>query len=89
MRIGQGSCNKVWKAKHKVTGLLVAIKAVPNSVLKRLKRENGVSETQLLGLLSNHPNIINLVEDFEQAGNRYIVTTFEQGCSLLDYLSAH
>ena len=46
--IGGGSCNPVWQAKHKITGQIVAIKAINKQKYKQHTIENHISESEAL-----------------------------------------
>lgn len=63
-RIGAGSFAVVWKGKHKVTGLEVAIKEIPTEKLNKKLLDSLESEISILEK-SNHPNIVKLLGKVE------------------------
>ena len=74
--IGGGSCNPVWQAKHKITGQIVAIKAINKQKYKQHTIENHISESEALQRCHRSENVIQLVEEFQQEGQTFIVTKF-------------
>ena len=60
-QIGSGSFAVVWKGRHQVTGVEVAIKEIPTGKLNRKLQESLESEISILKR-ANHPNIIRLLE---------------------------
>ena len=48
--------------------------------------ENHISESQALYRCNGSENVAQLVEEFQQEGQTFIVTKFEQGGDLLSYL---
>ena len=69
-----------------MTGQRVAIKANETQKYKRLARENAISEAIAMHINQESKHVLNLVEDFEQDGQTYIVTKFVRGGDLLSYL---
>ncbi len=78
--LGSGAEGEVRKATCRQTGREVAI--------KRLHGRRGRSFYQELSLLSRlwHPNIVRLIDFYEQGTNRYLVYELCTGGSLQDYL---
>mgnify|MGYP000114256502 FL=1 len=58
-QIGSGSFAVVWKAKHRLTGMVVAVKEIAADKLNQKLCENLMSEIEILKRTS-HPNIIRL-----------------------------
>ncbi|SPQ98485.1 non-specific serine/threonine protein kinase [Plasmodiophora brassicae] len=73
--IGEGSFGKVYKARHKATGHLVAMKFITK------RRSQEVLLRQEIAILQdlNHPNIILLLDSFETNAEICLVTEFAQG----------
>jgi CheY-like chemotaxis protein len=84
--VGAGSFARVFRAKHKQTGQVVAIKS-----LKRRYSENPaqyslfVREGQL-GMNLRHPNIVPIYEVFSKNITHYFVMEFVEGQSLRDFV---
>jgi len=82
-RLGAGAYGSVWRYKHRETGVLRAVKILPTTVLS--DRKQFELEINALALL-DHPNIIRLVEYFEEKGKFYLVFPLCQGPDLFDYI---
>jgi serine/threonine protein kinase len=87
-QVGRGSTSSCFKAVHKRSGDVLAVKvidkrrvAVMYPELLRQFRE----EVQVLSMLS-HPHIIRLYEVFENETTLNVVTEYVQGGELFDYL---
>jgi serine/threonine protein kinase len=63
-KLGEGSFSTVWKAEHRLSGQLVALKQVYLSRLNRHLRSCLDCELNFLSSV-NHPNIIRLFEVFQ------------------------
>eukprot|EP00500_Bicosoecida_sp_ms1_P002822 CAMPEP_0203809806 /NCGR_PEP_ID=MMETSP0115-20131106/2542_1 /ASSEMBLY_ACC=CAM_ASM_000227 /TAXON_ID=33651 /ORGANISM="Bicosoecid sp, Strain ms1" /LENGTH=317 /DNA_ID=CAMNT_0050718565 /DNA_START=570 /DNA_END=1519 /DNA_ORIENTATION=- len=72
--LGQGSFAVVYKAHHRVTGAVVAIKAISLKKMDRKAQENLESEIHILQEV-RHPNIVRLFEI--QKSDRYIYLVLE------------
>ena len=85
--IGEGSCNPVWLAQHRISGLSVAIKAIETAKYHRLTLENQISEGHAMNLCQGSSHVVNFIEEFTFDDKTYIVTKFVRGGDLLSYLS--
>ena len=85
--IGQGGMGRVYRAKDRQTGGVVALKALRTErlnsnpdLLARFKRE-GEALDQL-----QHPNIVRLIDTLEESDQAYLVMEYISGGSLRDFL---
>ncbi|CAH8569456.1 unnamed protein product [Dicrocoelium dendriticum] len=83
--IGKGNFAKVKLAIHMATGVEVAIKIInktkmDSTLLKRLKREIAIMK------LTNHPNIVRLLEIIENEDVLCLVMEYASGGEIFDYL---
>ncbi|CAL8161952.1 unnamed protein product [Prunus armeniaca] len=88
--LGEGSFGVVWKALHKVTGEIVAIKQLKNEVSRLTSWEEFLQmvEVEYLSQLKNHPNIVNLKQAFmEVDGTASLVFEFMEGNNWIFALS--
>ncbi|KAJ8898740.1 hypothetical protein K2173_004950 [Erythroxylum novogranatense] len=84
-RIGSGSYAVVWRAKHRKTGMIVAVKEIDISRLPTKVCENLHKEISILSTV-NHPNIIRLFEAIESKKTIYLVLEYCEGGDLAGYL---
>lgn len=63
-RIGSGSFAVVWRARHRQSGLEVAVKEIDDKLLSPKVRDNLLKEISILSTI-NHPNIIRLFESIK------------------------
>jgi len=71
-QVGEGSYSTVRKCVNVQTGEQFAVKIIPKTNLLENDKDNIKVEIQLLSKL-NHPNIIKLIETFEDDENLYLV----------------
>lgn len=87
--IGQGGMGSVYRGIDKQTGEAIAIKILKKEIIERdpeaLRRfrQEGEALRQL-----NHPNIVKMLGEEEQAGIHYLVMEYVAGGSLRDVLDA-
>jgi calcium-dependent protein kinase len=83
--VGEGAYGTVRKAKNKVTGQVFAVKAIH----KKLVKDIALLEHEI-GLLKvlDHPNIVKLVETFEDKRTYYLVMELCIGGELFDRIVA-
>ena len=85
--LGEGTTGKVKLAFHKDTNENVAIKIIPKSSFeKKPDLEQKVQREVALMRLTNHPNIMRLIDVFESPRHLYIVLEYAQQGELFDYL---
>ncbi len=81
-QLGKGGMGAVFKARHKATGRLAAIKvmnAEANKDEKSVKRFQ--REVEAAGKLE-HPNIVHAIDSGEHNGQHYLVMDFVEGADL-------
>ena len=72
-------------ARHRKTGKQVAIKIVPKKNLKTIDSLQMRREIDILKMCQ-HPNVIKLVDLFENVGHYHIVMDYMAGKDLFDYI---
>ncbi|KAI9478986.1 Serine/threonine-protein kinase 36 [Coemansia sp. RSA 989] len=82
--IGEGQYGKVFKAVHRHSGVIVAMKIISKLDRKRVEIETYREEMRLLQQL-DHPHVIQLIEYFETKTDIYIVLEYCK-CDLSIYL---
>jgi len=85
--LGKGQFGLVKLAVHKKTGQQVAIKQVKKKNMTHIEVFQQRREIEVLKMCQ-HPNIINLVDIFENSEYYYIVLDYMEGSDLFDYLQA-
>lgn len=83
--LGQGQFGMVKLAIHKKTGEKVAIKIVKKKDMNELEVYQQRREIEVLKMCQ-HPNIIKLIDLFENADYYYLVMDYMQGGDMFDYL---
>nr|TKS02591.1 serine/threonine-protein kinase ULK3 isoform X1 [Populus alba] len=87
-KLGESSFSTVWKAENKTTGGEVAVKQVYLSNLNKNLRNCLDCELNFLSFF-NHPNIIRLLDVFEDECCMFLVLEFCSGGNLASYLQQH
>lgn len=85
--LGEGLFGIVKKAIHKKTNQVVAVKIINKDKLRSGEIDLIRTEIDLMKLFQ-HPNIVKLLDHFENADSIYIVMEFLEGGTLLDYLES-
>ncbi|KNC75075.1 CAMK/CAMKL protein kinase [Sphaeroforma arctica JP610] len=81
--LGRGSYAVVYAARHRATGLTVAIKAID----KRTSESERVSaEVMAMSLCTGHPVVVRLYNAFEDDDFVYLVMEMVAGITLHDYI---
>jgi len=86
--VGEGNFAKVKLAKHKLTGVEVAIKIIDKTRIDEKKLGKLYREVKIMKLL-NHPNIVKLFEVIETKNTLFLVMEYSSGGELYDYLVVH
>eukprot|EP00850_Spirogloea_muscicola_P021113 SM000237S08130 [mRNA] locus=s237:115968:120950:+ [translate_table: standard] len=84
-QIGAGSFAVVWKGRHKVWELDVAIKEIPTEKLNPKLQESLESEIAILKR-ADHPNIIRLLEIVRAPGRIFLVLEYCAGGDLSEHI---
>ncbi|XP_059432995.1 serine/threonine-protein kinase ATG1t-like [Corylus avellana] len=87
-KLGEGSFSTVWKAEHRLSGQVVALKQVYLSRLNRHLRSCLDCELNFLSSV-NHPNIVRLFEFFQAEGSIFLVLEFCAGGNLASFIRLH
>ncbi|XP_011099785.1 serine/threonine-protein kinase ATG1t isoform X1 [Sesamum indicum] len=87
-KLGESSLSTVWRAEHRTTGEVVALKQIPLAKLTRHLRNCLDCELTFLSSV-NHPNIIRLLDFFEYEGSIILALEFCAGGNLASYIQHH
>ncbi|CAK7355056.1 unnamed protein product [Dovyalis caffra] len=87
-KLGESSFSVVWKAENRLTGEKVAVKQVYLSKLNKNLRNCLDCELNFLSSV-NHPNIIRLLDVFEDERCMFLVLEFCAGGNLSSYIRQH
>eukprot|EP00930_Biecheleria_cincta_P032248 TRINITY_DN22381_c0_g1_i1.p1 TRINITY_DN22381_c0_g1~~TRINITY_DN22381_c0_g1_i1.p1 ORF type:complete len:551 (-),score=71.64 TRINITY_DN22381_c0_g1_i1:8-1660(-) len=83
--VGEGGFGKVFAAKHKRTGEVVAIKTLPKD---KLKEQEALKLEVAFLKQADHPNTVRYYEAFEDADKIYLVMEMCTGGALSSYIHA-
>lgn len=83
--IGEGEYGLVKLASHNESGKKVAIKQIKKQKLKDIEVFQQRREIEVLKM-SQHPNIISLVDLFEDSNYHFIVLEYMAGNDLFEYM---
>jgi serine/threonine protein kinase len=87
--IGHGTFARVYRAFHRKTGDIKAVKVLRNRYSTDTEqREQFLREARMVMKL-RHPNIVPIHEVEEEKGRIYMVMDFVEGQNLRDYVHAH
>lgn len=87
--IGAGTFARVYRAEHRKTGDIKAVKVLRQRYAKdEDTRESFLREARMVMKL-RHPNIVPIHEVDEDKGRIYMVMDFVEGQNLRDYVRAH
>ncbi|KAI8620738.1 kinase-like domain-containing protein [Chytriomyces sp. MP71] len=86
--VGEGNFAKVKLAKHKITGVEVAVKVIDKTTLDEKKLGKLYREVRIMKFL-NHPHIVKLYEVIETKHTVFLVMEYASGGELYDYLVVH
>ncbi|CAD8053433.1 unnamed protein product [Paramecium sonneborni] len=81
--LGEGGFGKVYKAVHRQTGMIRAIKLILKSKLNKEDQEKLLEETSIL-MDIDHPNIVKLYEMFQDENSYYLISEYCDGGELFE-----
>jgi serine/threonine protein kinase len=88
-KLGEGGMGVVYKARHKKSDRLVALKTLPLERLQKPRaKQRFERETKVLGQL-DHPNIVRAIDRGEAGEVPYLVMELVNGCDLSELANAH
>ncbi|KAF8108487.1 hypothetical protein N665_0108s0024 [Sinapis alba] len=87
-KLGSGSFAVVWLAKHRSSGVEVAIKEIDKKKLSPKVRDNLLKEISILSTI-DHPNIIRFYEAIETGDRIFLVLEYCSGGDLAEYINLH
>ena len=83
-----GTISEIWSVNHKETGEIRAAKIIKKALKSTsTATEMFKSEAKTLKQLT-HPNVLKIIEVFEDDNNYYMVTELLEGNNLNDYLAS-
>ena len=89
-KLGEGSFGTVLLAKHRLSGVIVAVKMIPKKHISKVFDVNKVkfAEIEIMEDLMavNCPNMLQLIESFTNEHDYFIVTQYMQTGSLYEYM---
>jgi len=86
-KIGVGSSSNVYLATHKETKVKYAVKVIDKKLISIAQFERIHGEIEILRNIQ-HPNIINMVDHFENTNKLYLVMELKTGGELFDRIVA-
>jgi Ca2+-binding EF-hand superfamily protein/predicted Ser/Thr protein kinase len=86
-QIGEGGFGKVMLARHKLTGRFVAVKVLKKdmSPTQELRLQTEITVLSLV----HHPNLVQLLDIYEDFGNLYLVMEYLPYGSVHEWFSEH
>lgn len=81
--IGSGAFSKVYKARHKLSKALRCVKKLSKKDLTEEEKEKLIEEVSILKTL-DHPNILKVLEFYQNEKYFFIVTEYLEGGELFD-----
>ena len=85
--LGKGTFGEVYLVKHKITGIIRAMK-----VIDKNNEEEEISEEEILNEINvlkkiDHPNIMKIFEIYKKKSTYYLITEFCEGGDLYNFIS--
>lgn len=87
--IGQGSYGQVYRARHKLTHKIVAIKVFDHDKLERMNENDRLTPSNEIKMMQqlSHPNIIEFYESFATPTEEYLIMEYAEHGDLLAYIN--
>jgi eukaryotic-like serine/threonine-protein kinase len=85
-QVGAGTFARVYRAVHRETGKVVAVKVLRQRMLTEAKKCERFRREAEVGLALHHPNIVTVLEVGTERGAPYFVMEFIEGQSLRDFI---
>jgi serine/threonine protein kinase len=86
--IGEGSFGAVYRAEHKSTGAVVAVKVITNASSSKSEEDKIKGEIDILSRCDS-PYIVGYFECFIKPGEMWIIMEYCEGGSMTDILEAN
>jgi calcium-dependent protein kinase len=84
-KVGEGAYGMVAIATHKTTGMQRAVKSIRRSSMSQNEKQKFLNEVSILGA-ADHPNIIKIVEFYQDKYFYHIVSELCEGGELFDFI---
>jgi serine/threonine-protein kinase len=84
--VGSGSCARVFRASHRKTGAVVAIKALRTRYSENPAQFSQFVREGRVGCTLRHPNIVPIYEVVSEGKTHFLVMEFVEGWSLQDFV---
>lgn len=84
--IGTGTFARVYRACHKTTGQIVAVKVLRRRYAEDAEQAERFYREGQMGATLKHPNIVPIMEVVSQRDNHYIVMKFIEGRNLREFI---
>jgi serine/threonine protein kinase len=88
-KVGKGANSSVYKARHKSTGQIVAIKVLPRELSKDNKLYTRFEREFQIAAALDHPNLVKAFEFSQTDGRPYLIMEFVDGDTLGQQLVDH
>ena len=85
-RLGSGGMGTVFKARHRKTGEMVALKVLRPSLSRNDRHVERLRREAAFGLRFDHPNLVKIYGMYEEDGYHFLVMQYVEGKSLKSLL---
>lgn len=86
--LGRGSYGIVYQGTHKFTNEVVALKVIDHKTMNSVEVRNQLELEINIMKRFKHPNLVKLIDVFDSANNKYIVTEYCNGSDLREILKS-
>jgi tRNA A-37 threonylcarbamoyl transferase component Bud32 len=80
--LGQGAFGEVYQARHTLTDQVVVLKSLPAMTCLDAAARQRLQEQTVATIRLNHPNIVRVLDLFEEQGRTYLAVEYVDGPSL-------